>query len=286
MLGRDTVDAAAARGHSVIGLPRQELDITDAAAVEEAIAELRPAAVINCAAWTDVDGAEANEHGAMRVNDAAAGIVSSTAAAHGASVVYVSSDYVFDGSKGSAYVESDLPAAISAYGRSKQAGETSTQIANPRHYIVRSSWLFGTGGPNFVETMLRVGAEQPEVIVVSDQVASPTYTPHLAQALALVIESDEYGIHHIAAAGRCSWFEYAQEIFDQVGMETRVMAGSTEMLGRPAPRPPLSLLVSERPDPIALPEWRRGLAEYLGARTNRDTPGGEAEDVSRMGGSA
>ena len=286
MLGRDTVDAVAARGHSVIGLPRQELDITDAAAVEEAIAELRPAAVINCAAWTDVDGAEANEHGAMRVNDAAAGIVSSTAAAHGASVVYVSSDYVFDGSKGSAYVESDLPAAISAYGRSKQAGETSTQIANPRHYIVRSSWLFGTGGPNFVETMLRVGAEQPEVIVVSDQVASPTYTPHLAQALALVIESDEYGIHHIAAAGRCSWFEYAQEIFDQVGMETRVMAGSTEMLGRPAPRPPLSLLVSERPDPIALPEWRRGLAEYLGARTNRDTPGGEAEDVSRMGGSA
>jgi dTDP-4-dehydrorhamnose reductase len=269
MLGRDTVDAVAARGHSVIGLPRQELDITDAAAVEEAIAELRPAAVINCAAWTDVDGAEANEHGAMRVNDAAAGIVSSTAAAHGASVVYVSSDYVFDGSKGSAYVESDLPAAISAYGRSKQAGETSTQIANPRHYIVRSSWLFGTGGPNFVETMLRVGAEQPEVIVVSDQVASPTYTPHLAQALALVIESDEYGIHHIAAAGRCSWFEYAQEIFDQVGMETRVMAGTTEMLGRPAPRPTLSLLVSERPDPIALPDWRRGLAEYLAAREAR-----------------
>ena len=269
MLGGDTVDAVAARGHSVIGLPRQELDITDAAAVEEAIAELRPDAVINCAAWTDVDGAEADERAAMRVNDSAAGIVSSTAAAHGASVLYVSSDYVFDGSKDSAYVESDLPAAISAYGRSKQAGETSTQMGNPRHFVVRSSWLFGTGGPNFVETMLRVGTEQPEVIVVNDQVASPTYTPHLAQALALLIESDEYGIHHIAAAGRCSWFEYAQEIFDQVGMETRVMAGSTEMLGRPAPRPPLSLLVSERPDPIVLPDWHQGLAEYLAAREAR-----------------
>jgi dTDP-4-dehydrorhamnose reductase len=283
MLGRDTVDALAARGHAAIGLPRQELDITDAAAVEDAMAELRPDAVVNCAAWTDVDGAESNERGAMLVNDTAAGIVSSTAAAHGASVLYVSSDYVFDGSKGSAYVESDLPAAISAYGRSKQAGETSTQMGNPRHFIVRSSWLFGAGGPNFVETMLRVGTEQPEVIVVNDQVASPTYTPHLAQALALAIESDEYGVHHIAAAGRCSWFEYAQEIFDQVGMETRVMAGSTEMLGRPAPRPALSLLRSERPDPITLPDWRQGLAEYLSARAgaDRNTPGREAEDVVR-----
>ena len=269
MLGRDAVEAVAARRHSVIDLPRQELDITDAAEVEDAIAELRPDAVINCAAWTDVDGAEADERAAMRVNDTAAGIVSSTAAAHGASILYISSDYVFDGSKGSGYVESDLPAAISAYGRSKQAGETSTQTANPRHFIVRSSWLFGAGGPNFVETMLRVGAEQPEVIVVNDQVASPTYTRHLAQALALVIESDEYGIHHIAAGGRCSWFEYAQEIFDQVGLETRVMAGSTEMLARPAPRPALSLLVSERPDPITLPDWRQGLAEYLAARQAR-----------------
>jgi dTDP-4-dehydrorhamnose reductase len=269
MLGRDAVSALAGRGHSVFGLARAELDITDAAAVEDAITDLRPDVIVNCAAWTDVDGAEANERAAMRVNDTAAGIVAATAAAHGASVLYVSSDYVFDGAKRSAYVESDLPGAISAYGRSKQAGETSTQIANPRHYIVRSSWLFGTGGPNFVETMLRAADEQPEVIVVSDQVASPTYTPHLALALALVIESEEYGIHHIAAAGRCSWFEYAQEIFDQAGVECRVMAATTEMIGRPAPRPAFSLLRSERPDPIALPDWHQGLAEYLAARGAR-----------------
>jgi dTDP-4-dehydrorhamnose reductase len=269
MLGRDAIAAIAARGHSVIGLGRAALDITDPAAVEAEIAEFRPDVVVNCAAWTDVDGAEANERGAMEVNDSAAGIVAATAAAHGAAILYVSSDYVFDGTKGAPYVESDMPRAISAYGRSKQAGETSTAIANPRHFIVRSSWLFGTGGPNFVETMLRVGAEQPEVVVVSDQVASPTYTPHLAQALALLIESDEYGIHHIAAGGRCSWFDYAQEIFDQVAIECRVMAGTTAMLGRPAPRPPFSLLVSERPDPIELPEWRHGLSEYLAARGAR-----------------
>ncbi len=269
MLGRDAVEAIAARGHTAIGLSRSDLDITDSAAVEDAIADLRPDAVVNCAAWTDVDGAEASERAAMNVNDTAAGIVSATAAGYGASVLYVSSDYVFDGSKGSPYVESDLPAALSAYGRSKQAGETSVATANPRHFIVRSSWLFGAGGPNFVETMLRVGASQPEVIVVSDQVASPTYTPHLAQALALVIETEEYGIHHIAADGRCSWFDYAQEIFDQAGVDCRVMAGSTEMLGRPAPRPAFSLLVSERSDPIVLPDWHHGLAEYLAAREAR-----------------
>jgi dTDP-4-dehydrorhamnose reductase len=276
MLGQDLDAALAERGWSVVGLSRAELDVTDAAAVEDAIDEVRPDVVFNCAAWTDVDGAETAERDAMRVNDTAAGIISATAAAYDAAVLYVSSDYVFDGDKGSAYVESDLPAAISAYGRSKQAGETSTQIANPRHFIVRSSWLFGVGGPNFVETMLRVGAEQSEVIVVSDQVASPTYTQHLGHALAELGETNEYGIHHIAGGGSCSWFDYAQEIFDQAGLETRVMAGSTEMLGRPAPRPALSLLASERPDPITLPDWRHGLSEYLAARTSRDALGRSA----------
>jgi dTDP-4-dehydrorhamnose reductase len=269
MLGTDVVAALAGRGHDAVGLARADLDITDTAAVESAVAELRPDAVINCAAWTDVDGAEANEDAAMQVNDGAAAIVAGTAHSYGAKVLYVSSDYVFDGTKGAPYVESDLPAALSAYGRSKQAGETSTAITNPRHFVVRSSWLFGANGPNFVETMLRIGSEQPEVIVVSDQVASPTYTPHLAAALAELIETEEYGIHHIAGGGRCSWFDYAQEVFDQEGVECRVMAGTTEMLGRPAPRPALSLLVSERPNAILLPDWRRGLGEYLAARRTR-----------------
>jgi len=286
MLGGDVVEALSARRHAVLGLARSELDITDSAAVEDVFAELRPEAVLNCAAWTDVDGAEAAEQAAMQVNDAAAALVSGTAAAHGAKVLHVSSDYVFDGAKASPYVESDLPAAISAYGRSKQAGETSVAIANPRHIIVRSSWLFGTRGPNFVETMLRIAGEQPEVLVVADQVGTPTYTPHLAEALARLIEGDEFGIHHVPASGQCSWFEFAQEIFDQAGVECRVMSGTTEMLGRPAPRPAYSVLGSERPDPIRLPDWRQGLSEYLSERrarrsANRNTPGREAEDVVR-----
>jgi dTDP-4-dehydrorhamnose reductase len=286
MLGSDAVEAVAARGHEAIGLGHAELDITRAADVDHVLAEVRPDAVINCAAWTDVDGAEADEPGAMRVNDAGAALLASAAGAHNASVLYVSSDYVFDGSKRTPYVESDLTGAISAYGRSKQGGETSVAIANHRHFIVRSSWLFGAGGPNFIETMLRLAGEQPEVIVVTDQVGCPTYTRHLAQALALVIESEDYGIHHIAAAGKCSWYEFAQEIFDQADVECRVMAGTTEMLARPAKRPALSALTSERDDPIVLPDWRQGLAEYLAERRarladHRNTPGREAEDVVR-----
>jgi dTDP-4-dehydrorhamnose reductase len=159
-----------------------------------------------------------------------------------------------------------MPAPISAYGRSKQAGETSVAVSNPRHFIVRASWLFGVGGKNFVETMLRLGNEQPEVLVVSDQVGCPTYTRHLGEALAVLLEGEDFGIHHIAAAGRCSWYEFAQEIFDQAGVECRVMAGTTEMLARKAPRPAYSVLGSERSDPITLPHWKRGLAEYLAER--------------------
>lgn len=269
MLGQDVAGVIANRDHEVYALRRSQLDITDAGAVEQTIAELRPDVVVNCAAWTDVDAAEGHEREAMAVNDTAAALVAATAAAHGAAVVYVSSDFVFDGQKGAPYVESDLPAAISAYGRSKQAGETSVAIANSRHFIVRSSWLFGAGGANFVETMLRLGTEQPEVLVVSDQVGCPTYTRHLAEALAVLVEGSDYGIHHIAGGGECSWFEFAQEIFDRAGIDTRVMAATTEMLARPAPRPTYSVLVSERRDPIVLPEWRQGLGQYLSARRAR-----------------
>jgi dTDP-4-dehydrorhamnose reductase len=269
MLGSDVVEACAARDHEVVGLARAELDVTDADAVEAAIDRHRPDAVVNAAGWTDVDGAEGAEGAAMRVNDTAAALLASAAAAIGAKVLYVSSDYVFDGAKGRPYVESDLPGPISAYGRSKQAGETSVAVANPRHFVVRSAWLFGTRGANFVETMLRLGSEQPEVLVVSDQVGSPTYTRHLAEGIALLIEGDEFGIHHLAGAGSCSWFEFAQEIFDQAGLESRVMAGTTEMLARKAPRPANSVLGSERSDPIVLPHWKQGLAEYMAERSVR-----------------
>lgn len=266
MLGQDVVDACCERDQEVFALGRSELDVTDATDCEEALAEIGPAAVVNCAAFTDVDGAEADEAAAMGVNDAGAANLAGAAARQGAKVIYVSSDYVFDGAQGRPYVESDLTHPLSAYGRSKAAGETSTAAANERHMVVRSSWLYGTRGGNFVETMLRLAGEQPEVLVVSDQVGSPTFTRHLAGALAELAEGDAFGVHHVAAAGRCSWFEFAQEIFDQAGCECRVMAATTEMIGRPAPRPPFSALASERRAVAPLPEWRQGLREYLGER--------------------
>jgi dTDP-4-dehydrorhamnose reductase len=266
MLGKDVVETFSARGHDVVPLDRSDLDVTDGPRVDATVARIEPEVVVNCAAYTDVDGAESNERDAMAINDTGAGLLAVAAGTVGAKIVYPSTDYVFDGHKGRAYVESDMPHPLSAYGRTKLAGETSVAVANTRHFVVRTSWLFGTGGKNFVETMLRIGEEQPEVLVVSDQVGSPTYTPHLARAIALLSESEEYGVHHVTATGSCSWFDFAQEIFDQAGMGTRVMAARTSMLDRPAPRPSYSVLESERRRPAVLPHWREALAEYMTER--------------------
>jgi dTDP-4-dehydrorhamnose reductase len=268
MLGRDVMLAAGNAGHDVIGFGHTELDVTDAAALEAKLEAERPDVVINCAAWTDVDAAEEAEDAAMAANGTGAGKVAAAAAAVGASVVYVSSDYVFDGAKGAPYVESDQPAPLSAYGRTKLAGEEATAAANPRHFVVRSSWLFGIGGGNFVETMLRLAASQNEVLVVHDQVGSPTYTWHLAYGIVRLIEGLEYGIHHMAAAGQCSWYEFAREIFEQAGVECKVLSATTDMLGRPAPRPAFSALKSQREHAIELPSWQDGLAGYIAQRAS------------------
>ncbi len=266
MLGRDVVLAAGNAGHDVIGFGHTELDVTDPGALGAKFELERPDVVINCAAWTDVDGAEEAEEAATAVNGAAAGNVAAAAAKVGASVVYVSSDYVFDGSKGAPYVETDQTAPLSAYGRSKLAGEEATAAANKRHFVVRSSWLFGIGGSNFVETMLRLATTQNEVLVVRDQVGSPTYTWHLAYGIVRLIEGIEFGIHHMAAGGACSWYDFAREIFDQAKVECRVLSATTDMLGRPAPRPAYSALTSQREHAIELPPWRDGLSAYLSQR--------------------
>jgi len=266
MLGRDVMLAAGNAGHDLVGFGRAELDITDSAALRKKFDLERPDVVINCAAWTDVDGAEAEEPAAFAVNGTGAGNVAAAAAAVGASVVYVSSDYVFDGAKAAPYVESDQVAPLSAYGRTKLAGEEATIAANKRYFVVRSAWLFGIGGPNFVETMLRLAASGNEVLVVRDQVGSPTYTWHLAYGIVRLIEGIEFGIHHMAAAGQCSWYEFAREIFEQAKVECKVLSITTEEFGRPAPRPPFSALTSQREHAIRLPSWQDGLAGYLAQR--------------------
>jgi dTDP-4-dehydrorhamnose reductase len=250
MLGQDLVRLSGGAG-----LTRAELDVTDGAAVRAAIGP--GDLVFNCAAWTDVDGAEEHEDEATRVNGEGARNVAAAAG----TVVYLSTDYVFDGGKRSPYLESDPAAPLSAYGRSKLAGERATAEANPRHFVVRSSWLFGPGGRNFVETMLGLG---PEVRVVDDQVGSPTFTGHLAEALVRLASTGEHGVHHMAASGSCSWFEFAREIFERAGAGTRAEPCTTAEFPRPAPRPAYSVLGSERGH--RLPHWREGLDAYLGVR--------------------
>jgi dTDP-4-dehydrorhamnose reductase len=266
MLGHDVVREAEQAGHEVVRLGHEELDVTDAGAVERVLRAERPEALINCAAWTDVDGAEEHLDEATRVNGAGAGVLAAAAGEIGAKVVYPSSDYVFDGSKGSPYFESDPVGPLSGYGKSKLAGEAETAAGNPRHFIVRSSWLFGVHGKNFVDTMLNLGRTHDEVVVVKDQIGCPTYTGHLAEGLVRLVEWDEFGVYHMAGTGECSWYEFAIEIFGQSGVECRVMATTTDMLGRPAPRPPYSVLMSEREAAVYLPDWREGLAAFLAER--------------------
>ena len=263
MLGRDVIAAAGDAGHEVAALARAELDITDADAARAAIRAARPEAVINCAAWTDVDGAEAAEDTATAVNGAGAGNVAAAAAAAGALTVHVSTDYVFDGAATEPYPEDAATGPRSAYGRSKLAGEHAIQAAGGRSAIVRSSWLFGPHGGNFIDTMRRLGAERDELAVVDDQVGCPTYTGHLAPALIAIAERGLTGVLHVAGGGHCSWFDLAKATFEETGIACRVRPQTTAALGRPAPRPAYSVLASTRDDAPVLPPWREGLRAHL-----------------------
>jgi len=273
MLGLDVLRAGERAGHELIGLTRGELDVTDPASVQRAVAGTAPEAVINCAAWTDVDGAEAQPEQAMAVNADGAGELARAAGQAGASMVHVSTDYVFAGQAPldavgapRAYLESDPTGPRSVYGRSKLEGERGVLAASPRHAVVRSSWLFGTGGRNFAETMLRLAGEREAVQVVSDQVGCPTWTGHLAPALFGLLERDVAGLVHLAGTGAVSWNGFAREIFRQAEVECRVEDATSAQMARPAPRPAWSALESQRGDVLPLPPWQDGLAGYLAAR--------------------
>jgi dTDP-4-dehydrorhamnose reductase len=215
--------------------------------------------VLHTAAWTDVDGAEADPQEAAAVNVGG----TANAAALGAPLVVFSTDYVFDGRKREPYVESDGPNPLSAYGRTKLHAEAT---AGADAWIVRTSWLFGPTGHNFVRTMLRLGAERDELAVVDDQRGAPTYVAHLAVAVRELVDARaQPGVWHLAAAGDCTWAEFAEAIFEEAGMDTRVRRIASEELGRPAPRPAYSVLRSERPGAPQLPHWREGLNACLDA---------------------
>jgi dTDP-4-dehydrorhamnose reductase len=267
MLGQDVVAAAGAAGHDAVALARRELDVTDFGTVERAVADARPDVVVNCAAWTDVDGAESSEEAAFAVNATGARNVARAAHGAGAWTLHLSTDYVFDGVKREPYMESDTTRPLSAYGRSKLAGEMEVANEAPgRHTIVRSSWLFGAGGRCFPSTILRLAAERDELTVVDDQVGCPTFTGHLASALVALASAEPrpVGLVHLAGAGACSWYELARALVDARGLHCEIRPGRTEDLGRPAPRPAYSVLGTERREELpTLPEWREGVADYL-----------------------
>ena len=248
-LGRALATEFAADG--VVALTREEWDVSLPPPLLAA-----PEVVLHAAAWTDVDGAEEDPQGAAAVNVGGTANVASL----GVPLVYYSTDYVFDGRKLEPYVESDGPNPQSAYGRSKLHGEAA---AGEEAWIVRSSWLFGPTGHNFVRTMLRLGAERDEVAVVGDQRGSPTYVGHLAAATRDVLQLP-HGVYHVAAGGDCTWADFAEAIFAEAGLDCRVRRISSAELGRPAPRPAYSVLRSEKGAP-ELPDWRDGLRACLGA---------------------
>jgi dTDP-4-dehydrorhamnose reductase len=246
-LGRALQDELA--GEDVVALTRRDWDVTQPAPPLAV-----PDVVLHAAAWTDVDGAEDDPQGAAAVNVGGTRHVAEL----GAPLVYFSTDYVFDGRKREPYLESDAPNPESAYGRSKLYGEGA---AGERAWIVRSSWLFGPTGHNFVLTMLRLGRERKEVAVVDDQRGCPTYVGHLAAAARELLELP-FGVYHAAGGGECTWAEFAEAIFEEAGLDCRVRRISTVELGRPAPRPAYSVLRSEKGAP-ELPDWRKGLRACL-----------------------
>ncbi len=273
MLGNDVRRVGERSGHELILVDLPELDITDEQAVVGFYERERPEATINCAAWTDVDGAETHRETAHAVNAIGAGNLARAAARIGSPLLHISTDYVFDGiapldgdGRPRPYLESDPTGPRSAYGESKLAGERLVLDASPGHTVVRTAWLYGLDGQNFVATMLRLAGERDAVRVVDDQIGSPTWSGHLAPAVVGLLERGVSGLVHLTGAGSVSWNGFATEIFRQAEVDCRVELASTAEMARPAPRPAWSAMESERNDVIPMPDWRDGLAGYMAAR--------------------
>jgi dTDP-4-dehydrorhamnose reductase len=272
-LGLDLVDHLVATGDTVAGLDHAELDVADEPAVWGAVRDHRPDVVFHCAAWTDVDGCEADPDRAHRVNALGSWWLARACSAVGATLVMVSTDYVFDGAGVVAadgtprpYTEFDAIDPLNAYGRSKAAGEQLVRATLAEHHIVRTAWVCGARGGNFVRTMLRVGRERGEARVVDDQVGSPTFTRDLAVALREIAVSGRYGTWHRTNAGVCSWFDLAAATYELAGLDVELTRMSSTELDRPAPRPAYSVLSNRHAELSglsAMPPWRDGLAALL-----------------------
>ncbi len=271
MLARDVVPCLSQAGHIPYAPPESELDILKLQGVRSAIDSCRPDVLINCAAYNKVDRAEEEDEGrqATMVNGLGVQNLSLACQERDIPLVHFSTDYVFDGTKEGAYTIYDQPNPINSYGRSKLLGEKYVLWLLRRFYLIRTSWLFGIHGPNFVETMLKLAETQKQVSVVNDQRGCPTWTQHLAEAVVALIESRRYGVYHATNSGPTTWYEFAKEIFRLAGTDTEVLPITTAQFPRPARRPANSILdrfpLSEVMG-TEMPKWQEGLQRYLKIR--------------------
>jgi len=243
-----------------------ELDITDATAVDDAVRRIRPEIILNLAAYTDVDRAESEPEKCMKVNGTGAGNLARAAKKINATIVYISTDYIFDGTKSAPYSEDDAPNPLGVYGKSKLAGEEKTHRSGARFLIVRTSWLFGKGGVNFVEKILRRARMGEDLRVVDDQIGAPTYTRHFAEGLEKLVSGNASGIYNATASGSVSWCGFTREILALAGLKNKIAPVKTGEFPAAAKRPLNSRLDNSKFTAFAgaaLPPWREGLEKYF-----------------------
>jgi dTDP-4-dehydrorhamnose reductase len=273
-------DLVAGLGPQAIPLTRSDIDITDPIAISSVLDQKRPEAVINCAAYNFVDKAESEREAAMLVNRRGPGFLADYCRERDLKLVHVSTDYVYDGCNGDTpWTENDEPMALGTYASSKLAGERLVREHCPRHFVVRTCGLYGRnaahGKGNFVETMMRLGRERPEVRVVGDQICTPTSTVHLAAAMIDLVKTESYGLYHATNSGQCSWYEFASEIFRIANLSAQLVPITTAEFGARARRPKYSVLDCTKLTAVLgwrMPPWRDALSRYLTERDQYQRP--------------
>ncbi len=264
-LGHDVVNELEKRGHIAIGVDIDEMDITDAASVEHVIKDAAPDAVIHCAAYTAVDAAEDNEDLCRRVNAGGTANIARVCRELGCKLMYISTDYVFNGQGTRPWEPDDERQPLNVYGQTKYEGELAVEELT-KYFIVRIAWVFGVNGKNFIKTMLNLGKTRDTLTVVCDQIGSPTYTYDLARLLVDMIGTDRYGRYHATNEGLCSWHEFAVEIFRQAGMNVNVVPVTSDQYPAKAKRPANSRMDKSKLDAAGferLPSWQDALGRYL-----------------------
>ncbi len=275
MLGTDLVRSFTDSGKSFCGVDVDEIDITNSSALEETILALSPKTIINCAAYTDVDGCEANVDLAFQVNEVGPANIARIATKTGAHLIHIGTDYVFDGTAETPYVEDDAVNPLGVYGKSKAGGDAAIRAFLPdNHTIVRTQWLYGVHGKNFVETILNLARSNPTIKVVNDQIGSPTYSVDLAAAISLILDLNYRGTIHVTNSGIASWYDFALEIVRKSGIQgCKVEPTTTREFNRPAPRPLYSVLDNSRFIGLTgtpLRSWHEALDAYLEERKSKN----------------